>query len=576
MARNCPDGTSRSNPSSATTPPSNSRRIPRSRIELPVVESSWAGRFIAVHGMINRYNRASMTRCLMALAVLLTLTSILPAQTAAPAKHDTSRYFVIQVIDDQAGRGVPLVQLRTVANQQFWTDSNGLVALDDPALMGQKVFFFVESDGYEFPADGFKYRGRTLDVTPGGSATLQIKRLNIAERLYRVTGQDIYRDTVLAGRAAPIKHPLLDARVVGQDSVQTIIYRGKIYWFWGDTAWPQYPLGQFATSGAISELPGHGGLDPFVGVDLDYFAGPNGFSRPMVDVAGPGPKWIDGLMIVKDDSGRERLIANFARMQGLGRTLERGLLIFDDDAAIFRPMVHVPLDAPLYPVGHPFHVSEGGKDYFYFPVPFPVIRVAADFRSVKDLASYEAYTCLVAGTRYRRGGSKLDRASDGSLNWGWKRHTSPVGPGQERQLIAAGVMKDSESRFILHDAQSDRAVIAHGGSVCYNAFRKKWIMIFVEAGGRSSYLGEVWYAQADAPLGPWHWARKIVTHNHYSFYNPAQHPFFDQQGGKIIYFEGTYANTFSGDDHPTPLYDYNQIMYRLDLSDPRLAMPELP
>ena len=38
-----------------------------------------------------------------------------------------------------------------------------------------------------------------------------------------------------------------------------------------------------------------------------------------------------------------------------------------------------------------------------------------------------------------------------------------------------------------------------------------------------------------------------------------------------MYFEGTYAETFSGAPSKTPRYDYNQVMYRLDLSDPRLA-----
>jgi hypothetical protein len=52
------------------------------------------------------------------------------------------------------------------------------------------------------------------------------------------------------------------------------------------------------------------------------------------------------------------------------------------------------------------------------------------------------------------------------------------------------------------------------------------------------------------------------------------HPFFDQEGGRIIYFEGTYASTFSGNTNPTPRYDYNQIMYRLDLADPRLGKAE--
>ena len=43
-------------------------------------------------------------------------------------------------------------------------------------------------------------------------------------------------------------------------------------------------------------------------------------------------------------------------------------------------------------------------------------------------------------------------------------------------------------------------------------------------------LGEIWYAEADTPLGPWVYARKIVTHEKYSFYNPRHHPMFDQAG----------------------------------------------
>jgi hypothetical protein len=29
---------------------------------------------------------------------------------------------------------------------------------------------------------------------------------------------------------------------------------------------------------------------------------------------------------------------------------------------------------------------------------------------------------------------------------------------------------------------------------------------------------------------------------------------------------------FTDNKHPTPRYDYNQIMYRLDLSDPRVKL----
>ena len=506
------------------------------------------------------------------------------ATTALAAAADDSKPFIIQVIDDQTGRGVPLVELRTVANQQFWTDSNGLVAFNEPGLMNQAVYFHVQSDGYEFPADGFGYRGRALQVVPGGSATLKLKRLNIAERLYRITGQGIYRDTVMAGRPSPIRQPLLDAKVVGQDSVQAIPYRNRIYWFWGDTARPAYPLGNFGSAGATSKLPGAGkgteaGLDPSIGIDFDYFTDKAGFSRAMCNVPGPGPKWIDGLMLVKDESGRQRLVAKFERMKDLGHALERGLLIYDDAAEVFQPLAQFDLGAPLYPGGQPFrHRDAGGVDYFYFPVPFPTVRVRAELKSLMDPGAYEAFTCLATGARYsrREPPPKLDRKPDGSLNWSWKRDTARVGPMQERELIAAGRIKPADARFLLRDPRTNHVVVAQGGSVCYNDFRHRWIMIALETGGDNSFLGEVWYAEADAPTGPWRGARKILTHHRYSFYNPVQHPFFDQQGGRVIYFEGTYASTFAGNDHPTPLYDYNQIMYRLDLADPRLVMPAAP
>jgi hypothetical protein len=48
---------------------------------------------------------------------------------------------------------------------------------------------------------------------------------------------------------------------------------------------------------------------------------------------------------------------------------------------------------------------------------------------------------------------------------------------------------------------------------------------------------------------------------------------FDKDGGRTIFFEGTYTHTFSGNTDQTPRYDYNQIMYKLSLDDPRVAVP---
>jgi hypothetical protein len=104
-------------------------------------------------------------------------------------------------------------------------------------------------------------------------------------------------------------------------------------------------------------------------------------------------------------------------------------------------------------------------------------------------------------------------------------------------------------------------------------------MIGVESFG-DSFLGEVWFSEAPNPEGPWTDAVKVATHDRgsngdYTFYNPTSHPFFDEHGGRYVYFEGTYANTFSGNPNSTPLYDYNQMMYRLDLATIPNLFPRL-
>src|SRR5262245_55882698 len=95
---------------------------------------------------------------LPAIAVLALGLSAEPAQV---------KPFKITVVDAQTGRGVPLVELRTVNQARYVTDSNGIVAIRDPELMGQSVFFSVKSHGYEFPKDGFGFRGKALDVREG-------------------------------------------------------------------------------------------------------------------------------------------------------------------------------------------------------------------------------------------------------------------------------------------------------------------------------------------------------------------------------------------------------------------------
>jgi len=479
-------------------------------------------------------------------------------------------YFKITVVDEQTGRGVPLVELETVNNIRHLTDSNGIVAFFEPGLMGKSVFFHVQSHGYEFPKDGFGIRGKALAVEPAGSAKLTIKRINIAQRLYRVTGAGIYRDSILVGHPVPTRRPVLNGLVFGSDSVLNAIYRGKVYWFWGDTNRPGYPLGNFHVPGATSLLPSSGGLDPAVGIDLAYFVDERGFAKPTAKMPGEGPTWIDGLVTLEDAAGREQMFAHYVKIKAPMTVYRQGLVRFNDEKQRFEEVVQFDMDAPIYPSGNPLKHTVDGVPYVYFAFPYPLSRVRATAEDLQRPASYEAFTCLKEGSRLDD--PQLDRDAGGKLRYAWKKNTPVVGPMEQAKLIQAGKLKPEEALLQLRDHATGKPVLAHRGSVYRNRYRRRWVMIATESMG-TSFLGEVWYAEADTPVGPWGHATKIVTHEKYSFYNPKQHPMFDQDGGRTIFFEGTYTHTFSGNPDQTPRYDYNQIMYRLDLSDPRLALP---
>ena|SRR5258708_2635531 len=90
---------------------------------------------------------------------------------AAPSE-EAGRYFAIQVVDEQTGRGVPMVELQTTSGIRYYTDSGGLIAFDEPGLMDRRVYFGISAHGYEYPPDGFGSRGIVLKTTPGETAVL--------------------------------------------------------------------------------------------------------------------------------------------------------------------------------------------------------------------------------------------------------------------------------------------------------------------------------------------------------------------------------------------------------------------
>src|SRR5262245_53906583 len=58
--------------------------------------------------------------------IMPTLAALVLLLSAADEKPRGDRYFKITVLDEETGRGVPLVELRTIHGLKLITDSNGV------------------------------------------------------------------------------------------------------------------------------------------------------------------------------------------------------------------------------------------------------------------------------------------------------------------------------------------------------------------------------------------------------------------------------------------------------------------
>lgn len=531
--------------------------------------------------MLKEWKVSAYLRTLWMLLFVIALVFSYTAWSASASAAVGIEYnpFKIRVVDAETGRGIPLVEVSTVNEVVYVTDSAGYVAFFEPGLMGEDVWFELESHGYTHHYESFGAKGTTVKVTPGGSVTFEMERINVAERLYRVTGQGIYKDSVILGEPVPIHDPLLGAgKVMGQDTVQTIEYNGKLYWFWGDTDKPNHALGNFRTTGATSELPGEGGLDPDAGVNLTYFTDDEGTTKKLVPQhEGDGNLfWVSGPMTTKDANGQEKLLIKYSNLHGLDNEVASGILIWNDENEEFSDRIPFDMNQRWkHPDGQSTLYVDNGVEYWLFNQPWPVKRVKNTYEDMTNMNSYESFTPLAPGTQYNGASTELNRDGDGNLVWEWRKDTPAITQQQEAELIGFGKMTADEARFQLKGVDTGETVLNHTGSVKWNEYRQVWTNIIEQREGSTSLLGEIWYAEAPSPTGPWKLAKKIITHDGTDFYNVARHSYFDKDNGRVIYFEGTYVAMFGNVGNPTPYYDYNQIMYKLDLSDPRLASVQL-
>ena len=478
-------------------------------------------------------------------------------------------------MDAASGRGVPLVELETVHRVRFVTDNAGRVAIGEPDLLDREIALTVKSHGYASPRDGFGFP--IVRVTPRVGAPIEIKlqRTQLAERLCRLTGEGRWRDSVLLGHREAAADVPAQGRVAGQDSIQSLVHDGKWFCFWGDTSRLEHPLGLFRMAGATVDLARvqEPAFDLGNGLPYDYFVdAKSGFARATIPITErpDGVVWVNGFCDVADASGTRRMVAWYSRRASLEKELEQGLCVWDDARAQFDPVRTLPAEEWRHPVGHPIEFEEAGVEWLLFGSPSCNLRVAASYEALLDPARYEALTC-------ERADGTLDRDEQGVARWRWQKELPPVDSKREAEWVEKGLLPIEQARFLPRNAAdatpaSDSAerVQLHSGSVRWNAWRQRWVAIACQIAGQSSFLGEVWYAEAAHPCGPFVRAVKIATHDRMSLYNVCHHALLDRDGGRTIHFEGTYTNDFSGNPDATPRYQYNQLLFRLDLACPEL------
>jgi hypothetical protein len=495
------------------------------------------------------------SRCLLASSLAVTSAALGPSGQASASL--SASYFAIRAVDSATARGVPMVEFVMTDGVRYFTDSNGYIAFNRAKFINTSVTFTVQSYGYTF-APGTV----TFTTTLGQTGQVSLTRNNIAERLYRVTGQNIYADSQLLGAPYPIANPLNNAGVDGQDTVQTVIYKNKLYWFFGDTVIDFNNDGvvdgyNFRTTGATSDLPSQGGLDLSDGVDLHYFVGADGRPKAMIPSSAAFPDgylyWVSSPMDLRDNSGNEKMLIVYTRQNGL-TTLERGLAVWNDAAQQFDKLLAFPSNATPVPNGHVFPVTVGADQYFYFETGLDNVRVKATWNDVTNINSYQTYTPLKAGSRFTSDGfggtnltaADIDRDGAGKVIYAWKTNTQPLSALNELNLINRGLITRNDTPFRFTNVANASQHPAFNSSATYwNEYRKVWSMVGEEIFG-TSFAGEIWYAEAPSPDGPWVNTIKVMTHarsnDTYTYYNLWQHPEFTDASNRYLYFEGTYTD----------------------------------
>ena len=192
--------------------------------------------------------------------------------------------------------------------------------------MGRETWFDVIGHGYEVPKDGFGYRGVRLKPEPGKTLKVEVNRTIIARRLGRLTGGGLFAESQKLGRELDWR----ESGVFGCDSVQNAVHRGKLFWAWGDTTMPHYPLGIFDMTSATTAMQPLKSFEPPLRLKLDYFTDDKGSPRGVAKMPGSGPTWVSGYVSLPDKTGTPRLVGTYVKVKPPLEAYECGLCVWNE------------------------------------------------------------------------------------------------------------------------------------------------------------------------------------------------------------------------------------------------------
>lgn len=409
---------------------------------------------------------------------------------------------------------------------------------------------------------------------------------------------------------------------MGQDSLLAVVYKGKAYWFFGDTECPAGPrntdcqhYGKF-TVGATSCVPG---VDAGCTIPptLHYFTSedsrapggmaddgrpdeallqswnPDGFVHPKAMIAGPVNErydfntWVGTTAVIREGD-EERMYTSYTQPQAGGAS---GLARWDDDAEVF-----VPVGNPQPEPGIQWVMKQRPEDgnFIYWANPFVESRFPATFEGIENSSEVENFSPCSPDPNV--GCTQPMNSS----SWGWKKGVPALGPNDERELIKKGLLSAADARMQVFDSRTSKPIdgFLARGSVAWNSHRQKYILLADQqaemaiGAGTGSRYGEIWYCEAPAMTGPWGACTKVVSHKKTgtSCYNPLQLTFMDEHDGQVVYIACTFTSMWSAEAPGTPTtadsfgcqfdeyggvdcavavprYEYNNLVYRLDLGN---------